>query len=181
MTVPRRRQYDHDTDLARSLWLLAAFGAALFFALARHTAILNPDIPALQLTFDQAGFQAIIAQWSPEEFSRFRTHFYLDFPFLVTYGLLGYRLTVLTPRFARATAARDLLSRLLPYAAALDAIENGLHLALISTLEVPASMFLLAGIVASVKWILIALFPLGFLGLWLATRHHAPSRDAGGV
>jgi hypothetical protein len=57
-----------------------------------HSAPLSPGIPALQFSFNEADFKAILAQWGPDGIDLFRRHFLVDFPVLASYGLFGYLL-----------------------------------------------------------------------------------------
>ncbi|MGB4065533.1 MAG: hypothetical protein WBK19_17050 [Azonexus sp.] len=153
------------------LWLSGALALGLFIAMAIQSAPLSPGIPALQFTFDEAAFKAILAQWGPDGVDLFRRHFRIDFPVLASYGLFGYLLVRHGSLFAPLDqATRRLSSWTMPGAAALDAIENLLHLRLISeaTSHAPA-LYMIAGLVATGKWLLIANFMTGALYL-LATK-----------
>lgn len=148
-------------------WLSGALSLLLFIVMAVHSAPLSPSIPALQFTFDPAAFQAILAQWGPAGVARFRSHFAIDFPFLLSYGLSGYLWARHTTLFAGLGArSRQLLTWTLPGAALLDAGENLLHLYLLhlhllATTSQPPALYLLAGLVASLKWSAIAAFAIG--------------------
>ncbi|MFH1660779.1 MAG: hypothetical protein ABIG35_15830 [Pseudomonadota bacterium] len=153
------------------LWLSGALTIGLFIAMAVHSAPLSPGIPALQFTFDEAAFKAILAQWGPDGIELFRRHLRIDFPVLASYGLFGYLLVRYGCLFRQLDqATRRLSSWTMPGAAVLDAIENLLHLQLISdtTSHAPA-VYLIAGLVATGKWLLIANFMTGALYL-LATK-----------
>lgn len=143
-------------------WLSGALSLLLFIVMAVHSASLSPSIPALQFTFEPAAFQAILAQWGPAGVDRFRSHFAIDFPFLLSYGITGYLWTPHTGFFANLGARpRQLLTWLLPGAALLDAGENLLHLYLLdATSSPPPTLYLLAGLVASLKWSAIAAFAI---------------------
>lgn len=143
-----------------SLRALAVLTALLFTAMALYTAPLSPSIPELQCTFTQGRFRDILSAWTPDGVSRFRNHFWIDFPFLLCYGALGYRLVTQTRLFRHFTpTTRRTLTYAMPLAALTDGLENGLHLYSVLSLTLPAEpFFLLAGIIASVKWLLIAAF-----------------------
>jgi hypothetical protein len=153
------------------LWLSGALLLVLFVVMAIHAAPLSPGIPALQLTFDEAAFKAILTQWGPAGIERFRTHFFIDFPMLTSYGVFGYLLVRHSRIFERlGTAARGLVSWILPAAAVLDAGENLLHIHLITKPATHTSvLYLIAGLVATGKWLLIVAFAVGALSL-LVTR-----------
>lgn len=143
-------------------WLSGALSLLLFIVMAVHSAPLSPSIPALQFTFEPAAFQTILTQWGPAGVARFRSHFAIDFPFLLSYGLSGYLCARHTGLFASLGArSRQLLTLLLPGAALLDAGENLLHLYLLdATSSPPPALYLLAGVVASLKWSAIAAFAI---------------------
>ncbi|NTV72037.1 MAG: hypothetical protein HGA71_18090 [Azonexaceae bacterium] len=153
------------------LWLSGALALGLFVAMVIHSAPLSPGIPALQFTFNEADFKAILAQWGPDGIELFRHHFLVDFPVLISYGQFGYLLVRYGCLFQLLDeTTRRLSCWSMPGAAVLDAIENLLHLQLISeaTSHAPA-LYLIAGVVATGKWLLIANFMTGALYL-LAAR-----------
>lgn len=138
---------------SRWLWPSALLASVLFALMAWQAAPLSPPIPALQLTFSRESFNAILEQWGAEGLARFRQHFLIDFPFLISYGLFGILL-------AQRPAWQG-IARLLPSAALLDAIENGLQLGLLTWgNEAPDLLYLVAGQVATAKWALLATFVL---------------------
>lgn len=145
------------------LWLLGGLSAVLFLLMASHASPLQPTVVELQFTYDRAAFLRIVSTWPADGLARFKAHFALDFPFLVAYGSFGYLLPRHTSLLRPLPAAlRPLLAWSLPLAAGLDALENGLHLALIADVAAaPDALFLLAGGVATAKWLLIAAFLLG--------------------
>lgn len=147
------------------LWLSGALTLILFVAMAMHSSPLSPSIPIIQLTFDEAAFKAVLAQWGPNGVELFRTHFFIDFSFLTSYGVFGYLLgRQVTCRHNANPSARHFLIWALPAAAALDACENLLHLSFIAYGAHPApGAYLLAGLVASGKWLLIAAFVIGLI------------------
>ncbi|MBT9519440.1 MAG: hypothetical protein IV101_00975 [Dechloromonas sp.] len=152
------------------LWLSGALALGLFVTMAVHSSPLLPGIPALQFTFNEADFKAILAQWGPDGVDLFRRHFRIDFAVLVSYGLFGYLLVRYGCLFRQLDwTTRRLSSWTMPGAAALDAIENLLHLRLVSepATHVPA-LYLIAGVVATGKWLLIANFMAGTLYLLVA-------------
>jgi len=152
------------------LWLSGTLALGLFVAMAVHSAPLSPGIPALQFTFDEAAFKAILAQWGPDGVDLFRRHFRIDFAVLASYALFGYLLARYGCLFRQLDRTiRRLSSWIMPGAAALDAIENLLHLQLISEPATHApALYLIAGLVATVKWLLIANFMAGTLYLLVA-------------
>ncbi|QSA96567.1 hypothetical protein [Methylococcus sp. EFPC2] len=146
-----------------SRYLLRPVGmltALVFIGMAIQAAPLKPSIPAIQFTFDQAGFDSVLAQWGPDGMARFRMHFAFDFPFLACYGLFGYLLSRRTSLFLRFHAfASSLLAWIMPAAAAMDAAENTLHLYFISgATPILPDLYLIAGVIATIKWLLLAGF-----------------------
>lgn len=152
------------------LWLSGALALGLFGAMAWHSSPLSPGIPALQFTFDEASFNAILAQWGPDGLALFRRHFVIDFLVLISYGAFGYLLIRYGCLFRQLDKTTRLMSGwVMPGAAALDAIENLLHLQLISEPATHAPvLYLIAGAVATGKWLLIANFMAGTLYLLIA-------------
>lgn len=156
------------------LWLSGALALGLFIAMAIHSSPLSPGIPALQLTFDETGFKAILAQWGPDGIALFRRHFCIDFPVLVSYGAFGYLLV----RYGCLFRTLDKTTRFLsgwamPGAAGLDASENLLHLQLISEPATHApALYLISGLVGTGKWLLIANFMAGTLYLLVTKWRH---------
>lgn len=157
----------------RKILLLAAVSALLFVAMAHYTSPLVPSIPVLQLTFTETAFRTILDHWQAAGVARFKTHFFFDFPLLVCYGLLGYRVSTRTSLFrAFPPAAKTPIALAIPVAAAADAVENLLHLYLLYGTEPFAPVvYFAAGTVASLKWLLIAAY-LGCAGYawWKKSR-----------
>jgi hypothetical protein len=126
------------------------------------TAPLQPRVPALQQTFSREGFAGVLAGWTAAgEDWRFARHFWLDVPFTLLYGGLGWR-----------WRRYGLPAWLLVGAALADALENGLHLWFIggpvhpsggeavvaagAATAIPEAAYLLAGWAAMVKFKLLA-------------------------
>lgn len=144
------------------LWLSGTTALLLFLAMVAYTWPLKPSIPCLQLTFSETAFKEILAQWGAAGRLRFHRHFFIDFPVLVSYGIFGYLLATASPLFKNQPLRhRRCLTWTLPLAALLDVLENLLHLHLSAE---PSSLlpalYLAAGIVASGKWLLIAIFTI---------------------
>jgi hypothetical protein len=138
---------------------LAAVSALLVVTIGICVDSLEPSVPAIQFTFSEAAFKAVLGQWQTAGVARFKAHFIFDFPFLLSYGALGFLIASRT-RFLRAfpARARALLALSLPLAASADALENALHLRLLFAQALPWEYFM-AGACASTKWLLI----LGFV------------------
>ena len=154
--------------------LLRIFGIAtllLFLAMAIHAFPLSPPVPAIQFTYSEASFRAVLEQWQADGIARFRAHFLIDFAFLAAYAVFGYLLAAqLLKSDRRSPGWRRLLPSLLPGAAAMDAGENLLHLYLLGGPAAPNSLYLLAGMVSTVKWILSAAYAAGVVHAILAAR-----------
>lgn len=144
----------------RAVRILATASALLFAGMVLYTSPLDPSVPVIQFTFTEAGFRAILDAWQAAGVARFRGHFAIDFPFLVCYGALGFLLSTRTGlfrRFSRRTTS--LLAVALPAAAAADATENALHLYfLYGAAPIGPALYFVAGVVASIKWLLIVTF-----------------------
>lgn len=143
-----------------SIRTLIIFSALLFTVMAIYTWPLKPSIPAIQLTFTEYAFKSILSSWKPEGISIFKAHFLFDFPFLVCYGALGYLITKQTKLFnGYKPLAKSLLALSIPLAAAADATENLIHLLLLYKAgPFSQAQYFAAGVVASIKWILIVVF-----------------------
>jgi hypothetical protein len=158
------------------LWLSGSLALLLFLAMVVFTLPLRPGIPCLQLTYSEAAFKAILVQWGPHGMARFRTHFAIDFPVLASYGLFGYLLGSWSSLFtAQAATLRRLIIWMLPTAAGMDAAENLFHLYLISGApEIPEALYLAAGSIASIKWLLIVIFVTSTAYCWIKSRLSCP-------
>jgi hypothetical protein len=156
------------------VWLSGALALGLFIAMVVHSSSLVPGIPALQLTFNEAAFKAILTQWGNDGITVFRTHLRIDFLVLTSYGSFGYLFVRYGALFQQLSkSVRQVASWVMPIAALLDAIENLLHLQLISDAAIhPPALYLTAGLVATGKWLLIADFMAGTLYLLLSNWHH---------
>ena len=117
----------------------------------------------LQVTYSAAQFDRIYEGWSTLQRRRYSLHFLFDYPFLVSYGLLGYVWAIeRLPDAFQHTLLEVLIPLLLPVAAGCDAIENLSHQRLVR--ESPQQRALddsvarLSGIAATAKWVLIAVF-----------------------
>jgi hypothetical protein len=149
----------------RQLRLLGTVTALLFGAMAIQSASLEPSIPTIHFSFSATSFNAVLAQWQAAGVARFTTHFAFDFPFLVSYGVFGYALAAYThlPRALPAILRRP-FTWALPVAALMDAAENVLHLYFVHATAIPfPSLYFAAGIIATLKWLLIAAFVMGVL------------------
>ena len=143
-----------------SLKLVGTTTALLFLAMVIHAAPLHPPIPAIQFTYSEGAFHAVLAQWQADGVARFARHFAIDFPFLVSYGFCGY---LFAAHFLRASKQCAFFKRSavwsLPAAAIMDAAENLFHLHFIrASAAIPEALYGIAGAVATLKWLLIAVF-----------------------
>lgn len=160
----------------RVLWISGTISALLFLAMALHSSPLSPGIPCLQLTFDATAFKSILEQWGTSGVERFRSHFLIDFPFLVSYGLFGRQFGKRSGLFPTTSLQlRAAATWLLPAAALGDAGENLLHLYLTADqASPPAVLYPLAGSIAGCKWLLIGSFvavtAVTAVALWRARR-----------
>jgi hypothetical protein len=144
----------------KSVVIVGTLALTLFIAMASYTSPLRPSIPELQFTYNAQAFHAIVAAWPPDGMVRFKLHFLIDFPFLLCYGALGYLISTRTRLFVRCSPRlRSTLACMLPASAAADAVENLLHVYLISaTGPLPETLYVLAGAVALLKWLLGGLY-----------------------
>lgn len=143
-------------------WMIS-FALALFAGMAWLSSPLQPGIPALQLTFSREAFEGVLGGWrAAGESWRFARHFWLDYPFALLYGLLGWR-----------WRRHGLPAWLLVGAALADLLENTLHVWFLRAAgTAPDGAYLLAGWAAMVKFKLLAI-----AGLIAATRRWRRRRD----
>ena len=113
----------------------------------------GPDLGALQLCFDPVRFRAIVGRWSPEQLSQFRAHFSLDCVYPLLYAtLLRRRASAMLP----AGRLRHCIRAAAAVGAALDGVENFLHLSALPHLSAaPDGVVLLASVAATAKWMLL--------------------------
>jgi len=155
-------------------YLLALGALTLFGGISLYLLPLEPNLLALQFSFNQHDFQTVTAQWQGEALQRFTLHFWADFALLLCYGLWGYRLISsgsiawhLPPYW------RNLGAWLLPLAAVCDALENLLQFYLLQQPTAPAALYALAGMAALLKWLLFIGFALLLAWAWTRRRHGA--------
>ena len=155
-------------------WIFGAISLALAVGLGIHTRSLKPRVFRAQLTFSEAAFRRVLAQWTPEGRELFAAHFRADYLFLVAYAGFGF---FLARHFAPGPGVLPswlmlALPWLLPLAAAFDAIENILHQRFLSVLPgtLPEIWFAISGAAASAKWLLSIIFIVGVALSLLATR-----------
>ena len=143
-----------------SIRAIGIVSVSLFAAMAIYTSSLDPSIPAIQLTFTEHAFNSILDKWSPSQVEIFKWHFFIDYLFLISYGLLGYLISKRTGLFARfSQTTRKLLAISLPVAASADAVGNTRHLIfLYGAGPFAQAQYFAAGTVASIKWLLILVF-----------------------
>lgn len=155
----------------RTVWFFGLSAAALFAGIAIYLLPLEPSVASLQFTFSESAFMAVLHSWQADGIARFRAHFVADYAMLVCYGAFGYTFARRTLLFGSSSHGRKrLLSWLLPLAALMDAIENALHLYLISAAShATVALFPAAGVVATLKWLLLGAFVTGAV-LSLRTR-----------
>lgn len=138
----------------------------------------SPGPVDLQLAFTQAKFAKIVAQWGPSGVRLYRlSTLGLDYLFPIAYALcLSSAIAWLGVRAVREPERLLLALFSLPWlAAALDYIENTLHLVLLSdTSHFPAPLVLAASVAAAFKWLLIA-FALGVVLYLAAARLRRPA------
>lgn len=151
---------------------LALACLALFSGIALYLLPLEPNLLALQFSFNQNDFQAVLAQWQGEELQRFKLHFMADFALLTCYGLWGY-CWVHTAIWLQRASWRNALAWLLPLAALSDALENLLQLYLLDQTAALHWLYPLAGTMALLKWLLLTSFALLLVWAWTRRRHEA--------
>lgn len=162
------------------LWLLGLLCVALFAGITWYLRPLKPTIFALQFAYTRRAFMAVLVAWEPQGVARFRKHFVADYLYLVCYGLLGFGVATQTAWLSQAPLWWPLLCVLpwlLPVAAVLDVVENGLHRYLSRgqhALRAPSAMFVLSGGASTLKWLLIAAFAALALYAWVNRACESP-------
>jgi hypothetical protein len=165
-------------------WLTAgalAATLALSAALALHDRPLRPySIVSLELAWTSAQAAALLAAWGAAGQRVAREALWLDFAYMPAYALLAAGLVVLEARRSRGAVQRaGVRLAAAPFAAwLLDVVEN---LALLRVLAAPAAppagLLIVAGLSASVKFLLLlacglyVIFALVLrLAVWLSLR-----------
>jgi len=148
----------------KAVWFFGLLALGILLALGAYLSPLAPPLLALQLTFSQGAFEAVLAQWGASGVALFRSHLYPDFALMAAYALFG----VCTVRYTRLFQMRFVPPffwyALLPLAALADVGENSLHLAMTAPLAQPSSWWYpAAGVCASLKFGLLAFFLLAAL------------------
>lgn len=143
----------------KSVWLFGLLSLGLLLGLGAYLAPLQPPLVAVQLTFDQGAFEAVTSQWGVQGVALFRSHLVPDFALMVCYALYG----ICTVRYTRLFNMRFVPPIfwycMLPMAALADVVENTLHLSITAVGAQPQPRwYLLAGVAASIKFVLITCF-----------------------
>ena len=142
------------------LWSIGLAALVLFASMQFVLAGLDPNIAALQLSFTPEAFREVLRAWKQPGVDAYRSHFPLDFAFLICYAILGYMLATGTSVFARLTGKRSTqLRSVLPIAAAFDACENISHVRMLaSDAAITPIAVALSGTFSLVKWLLTIAF-----------------------
>ncbi|MFT3757567.1 hypothetical protein [Thauera sp.] len=161
----------------RAVWISGVLAAALWLVMVWQLAGLKPGAVALQFAWQPGMFGGIIHLWPPEDLELYRRWLPFDCLVLLAYGAFGWLLAVRTRVFAPLPRiVRGIAPVVLPLAALLDLVENGLHWWLT---EVPRfgmpSIYLTSAACSALKWSLVILF--GALVLWAL----AADREQGGA
>jgi hypothetical protein len=158
-------------------WIFGLASIALMLALANHLRTVKPRVNKAQVTFTESGFRHIVRQWSPDQLAKVRSHFLLDYAFLVAYGGFGLSLAMALQHHVALPGpfATLIWPWVLPLAAFCDALENVLHQRFLRETPdtSPEWLFVLSGCAASAKWVLLVVY-LVILGMWVMTPRSAP-------
>lgn len=145
----------------------------LFAAIAAYLTPLRPGIVELQLTLNHDDFQRVVDMWGAGGVALFRSHFAADFVLLLLYGSYGWLFVSRTPLFAqRGAVARKAMQLQLPLAAVFDAGENVLHLSLTASTTAAPVLYPLAGVCATLKFVLITAFLFSVVRAFIGRRRH---------
>ena len=158
----------------RSLWivavvaaLIAAAGFVWMWPTEQDIQARGYGIVSLQLAFTSQRAEAILRAWGTEGRSSAWTGMLRDFVFMAGYGLLFASITLLAARTQKGLLQRaGLILTFAPLVAALlDALENILLLSVLGSVPLPSAPILVAGLSASLKFLLLALT----IVYWLAS------------
>ena len=148
----------HLNTLAVIAGLFGGAAIALYVVMLRRLGPLRPNIVRLQLTFSEPSFRQVLVSWGEAGVRRFQSHFALDYAFLVCYAVFGVAAgSWLVTHVAVPNPSHALVPWLWPAAAIFDVVENKLHQALTPAEpgSQPPALFLLAGMAATAKWLLL--------------------------
>jgi hypothetical protein len=153
---------------------LITLSGALFLAsqlsIARilHAGNATAALMTLQTTFSAAAFADVLASLGPEQLEALLGHFTFDFLHPLWYGAFALLFTAGLFERSRIGHRWNALLWGAPLMAALDILENLVHLPLITgRIEVSALPVVFAATCATVKWVLAAAFILLNTGLLL--------------
>lgn len=144
----------------RRAYVFGFFALVLFIALGVYLSPLAPNILALQFTFTEPAFHAVLGKWQSSGIALYRSHFPVDFVLLALYGIFGF---VFGKAFSAPRQVTEgngqILAWSLPVAATADALENVLHLLLTDGQpNHTQALYAIAGVAASVKWLAFMAF-----------------------
>jgi len=164
------------------LWLsllLSGLAMAAFAWFDRGRPAGSPGVVALQLAFSAQTFQGIVEQWGPVGVAAYRAvTIYVDSWFPIAYSFLLCSLVAyLTVKFRLNSRQHCWAMIVVPFvAAALDWVENSLHLFLLRNPERPSAVLVcLASMAAATKWGLLAVTVLGIVALMVRARGRSAS------
>ena len=142
--------------------VIGVLALALFVTLGVYLWPLTPSILALQFTFSEPAFQAVLEKWQPSGLHLYRSHFPADFVLLALYGIFGFLFGKQFSTSHQVTVGHaQVMVWSLPAAAMADAGENLLHLLLTNGQPNHAQvLYAIAGVAACVKWLAFIAFTL---------------------
>lgn len=154
---------------------LVIFGILFFVSQGLLIWVLDdvaPQLLAIQTTFTESSFHAIVDKWESDEINKFRMHFHLDIVHPIWYALF----------FAAALAKLFNLNNItnryngfiwLPIIAGFcDFAENSMHAPFASNLaNISQPYIILAAAFATTKWIFVGCFTVGIV--LLLCRYYA--------
>lgn len=151
-------RFYHHLASSRLALLFTALAGFLFWLLSRGLALLPPGAPSifdLQLAFSAPRLASVLEQWGEAGVRAYVEGMWLDFLYPLAYALaLSGWIAALTRRAEQPPARWQLTLFALPFlAAALDYVENLLHLLMFAVLQtLPPVLVFLASLAAAVKW-----------------------------
>jgi hypothetical protein len=157
----------------RIVWLTGIATLVLSAGIAWLIAPLYPGAIMLELAYTPKSFGTIVHAWPAEYLLLYREILQLNFLLLISFGAFGYFFVSRSPLFSgHSPAWRTLLAWTLPVAAALGAIENGLHIWLTAAprFGIPVA-YAVSAVCAALKWSIVTAFALAVFHALLREEH----------
>jgi len=151
--------------------LIVLFGTLFVLSQATiiwHLGPIRHDLLALQTTFCQAGFTAIVDEWGAAEVECFRRHFHFDIVHPIWYALFSAAVLAKLFNLNGVPKRYDTFIWTPLLAGFFDFAENSIHAPFAGQIHsMPQPYIALAAFFATVKWILVLLFFFAIVALYV--------------